>query len=147
VVKAVRRFTPILTPLLSNRPLCRAIAGASVIHLGLVSLHLPSWPCPLRHGLGMPCPGCGLTRGMMALMRGHWHQAIEIHAFAPLAIAVVAIIGYVSIAPAGHWRWMVQHCQHIERKTGASAALVTLFILYWLTRLFLFRKAFYHLVL
>jgi hypothetical protein len=84
---------------------------------------------------------------MMALMRGHWHQAIEIHAFAPLAIAVVAIIGYVSIAPAGHWRWMVQHCQHIERKTGASAALVTLFILYWLTRLFLFRKAFYHLVL
>jgi hypothetical protein len=146
-VNAVSLFTPILTPLLSNQFLCRAIAGAAAVHLSLVALGLPSWPCPIRHGLGVPCPGCGLTRAIKALAVGHWQQAIEIHAFAPLAAAVVTLIGYVSLAPAGHRRWILRHCTQIEQKTGLSVIVVTLFILYWFIRLLLFREAFYHWVL
>ncbi len=146
-MKTVRPFTPVLTPLLSNRTLCRAITGFSVVHLAIVSLGLPSWPCPIRHGLGLPCPGCGLTRAIKALGAGDWQQAMVIHAFAPLAAVVLILIGYISIAPVSHWRWILQRCKLAEQKTGLSALVVVLFIVYWLIRLLFFREAFYHWVL
>jgi hypothetical protein len=146
-VKAIRFSTPILAPLLSNRTLCRAIAGIAAVHLSLVALGLPSWPCPIRHGLGVPCPSCGLTRAIQALVVGNWQQAIAIHAFAPLAVIAVVLIGYAGVAPAGQrWR-IIRYCRQVEQKTGLSILLVTLFLLYWLLRWFLFRTAFYDLVL
>lgn len=145
-MKAIRFFTPILTPLLGNQLLCRAIAGAAAVHLSLVALGLPSWPCPIRHGLGLPCPGCGLTRAIKALAVGNWQRAIEIHAFAPLAVVAVALIGYASVAPARQRRWLIRYCRQVEQKTGLSLILTTLFMLYWLLRWLLFRNAFYDLV-
>ncbi|WP_404785531.1 DUF2752 domain-containing protein [Altericista sp. CCNU0014] len=146
-MKKIRFSTPILTPLLSNQPLCRAIAGASAVHLSLTALGLPSWPCPLRYGLGVPCPGCGLTRAIKSLAVGHWQQAMTVHAFAPLALIVVMSVGYASLAPVNHRRWIVRHCLQVERKTSLSFILTTLFLAYWLIRLSFFREAFYYLVL
>ena len=146
-VKTNRPFTLLLTPLLSNRTLCRVTLGFSMVHLAIVSLGLPSWPCPLRHGLGLPCPGCGLTRAIKALSVGDWQQAMAIHAFAPLAVVVLILMGYVSIAPAKHWQWIIKYCRLAEQKTHLSAAIITLFVAYWLIRLVFFREAFYYWVL
>lgn len=139
--------TPILAPLLQNRSLCRAIAGVAAAHVTLVYFGLPSWPCPIRHGLGFPCAGCGLTRAIKALIAGHWQQAFAIHAFAPLAIAAMGLMTYVSIAPASHRRWMVQRCQQIEQKSGLSVFLAIFFMVYWLIRLLVFREVLYHWVM
>lgn len=138
----MRPFT-LLALLLSNRTLCRAITGFSIVHLAIVSLGLPSWPCPLRHGLGLPCPGCGLTRAIKALGMGNWQQAMAIHAFAPLAAIVLILMGYISIAPVSHWRWTLRHCRLAEQKTHLSTLVIILFIVYWLIRLLFFREAFY----
>ena len=146
-MKTVRFFPPVLTPLLSNKKLCRAIAGFSIMHLAIVSLGLPSWPCPIRYGLGFPCPGCGLTRAIKALGMGNWQRSVATHAFAPLAALVLILIGYVSIAPVSHWDWILQRCRQIEQKTGLSVLFIMLFMVYWLVRLLFFRKAFYHWVL
>jgi hypothetical protein len=81
------------------------------------------------------------------LVLGDWHQAIVIHAFAPLAAVVLGLIGYVSLVPAAHRRWVVKICGQIEQKTGVSFFVITLFLTYWLMRFLFFRKAFYHLVL
>jgi hypothetical protein len=70
-----------------------------------------------------------------------------IHAFSPVAVAVLGLIGYVSVAPAAHRRWLVQHCGQIEQKTGLSFFVIVLFVAYWLIRFLFFREAFYHLVL
>lgn len=117
------------------------------MHLAIVSLGLPSWPCPIRYGLGLPCPGCGLTRAIKALGIGHWQQAIAIHAFAPLAVIVLILIGYISVAPANHWQWILQRCRLAEQNTGLSFLIIVFFIVYWLIRLLFFRKAFYYWVL
>lgn len=146
-MKRLSLLTPILAPLLQNRSLCRAVTGAAAVHLTLVSLSLPSWPCPIRHGLGIPCPGCGLTRAIKSLATGHWQQAFLLHAFAPLALAVIALMVYVSFAPTRHRHWIVRRCGQMEHKTGISAFFLVLFMVYWLIRLLLFREAFYHWVL
>ena len=31
--------------------------------------------CPVRHLLGIECPGCGGTRAFAALLVGHWREA------------------------------------------------------------------------
>ena len=46
--------------------------------------------CPLRGLVGLPCPGCGLTRAFCALSRGDLLSALNFHAFAlPLALLML----------------------------------------------------------
>ncbi len=35
--------------------------------------------CVWRNTLGVPCPGCGLTRAWLAFFEGNLHQAFEFH--------------------------------------------------------------------
>ncbi|WP_017304931.1 DUF2752 domain-containing protein [Spirulina subsalsa] len=35
--------------------------------------------CPLREFTGIPCPGCGLTRSLMAIAQGHLSQSLSYH--------------------------------------------------------------------
>ena len=38
---------------------------------------------------GLPCPLCGLTRGLFALAKGHWAAAVRFHPLSPLALAMI----------------------------------------------------------
>ncbi len=55
-------------------------------------------PCPLRTLTGIPCPLCGMTRGVTALVHGHLSAAFSFNpgAFAAVAIAIVLLVA---------WRW------------------------------------------
>ena len=57
--KTIRKIlsTPLLTPLVENRPFRITSASVAGTHLGLVVLGLPSWQCPIRYGLGVPVLG------------------------------------------------------------------------------------------
>jgi hypothetical protein len=73
-----------------------AIAGAFAL---IVAARLPI--CPMAGVLGIPCPGCGLTRATLALFQGDVRRALGFHplapVIAPLFIAAVAnaALGYV----------------------------------------------------
>jgi Protein of unknown function (DUF2752) len=81
------------------------------IFAGIVLLRLPF--CPLASVLGVPCPGCGLTRATLALAHGDLKHALELHplvlVLAPLFIWAMssAAISYVrgprSAGPARIW--------------------------------------------
>jgi Protein of unknown function (DUF2752) len=145
-VKKAILFTPVLAPLLLNRPMCNAITGVAAIHLTLVATGLPGWQCPIRYGMGLPCPGCGLSRAIKALVSGHVAEAIAIHAFAPLALGVLMLILFTVLGSLTQHSRMIQRIQKIE-STGVSAILVVVFMLYWLARLLFFREALYQLVM
>lgn len=74
-----------------------ALAIASVPIVGGVVLNwgvtIPFLGCPLVRYTGIPCPGWGLTRSVMATMRGDFQQAIAYHLFGPLIL-----IGFVIVA-------------------------------------------------
>ena len=44
--------------------------------------NLPDWClCPSMRFLGLPCPGCGLTRSFCAISHGAFHQAWDFNPF------------------------------------------------------------------
>lgn len=48
------------------------------------------WPiCPTKNFLGIPCPGCGMTRALRAFLLGRWSAALVLH---PLVFPFVALV-------------------------------------------------------
>lgn len=51
------------------------------------------WQCPFKWVTGLPCPGCGTTRGFLALMHGHVCEAVmQQNAFALIELPALLII-------------------------------------------------------
>ncbi|MBI2213207.1 MAG: DUF2752 domain-containing protein [Acidobacteria bacterium] len=48
--------------------------------------------CLFRHWTGVPCPGCGVTRSIAALVRGDVSRAFHLHPLAPIAAAEAGIL-------------------------------------------------------
>jgi hypothetical protein len=46
--------------------------------------------CPTAFFWGVPCPGCGLTRATLALLQGHFAQALAYH---PLVLVFAPLFG------------------------------------------------------
>ena len=60
--------------------------------------------CPFRLLTGLPCPMCGMTRGIASLLRGRWPDAVAYHAFSPLVAAGLAAWILVELGQAaGLW--------------------------------------------
>jgi Protein of unknown function (DUF2752) len=127
--------------LLRSRPATALLAGIAALQLGLTAFGLPGWPCPLLHGLGIPCPGCGLSRATIELLRGQWRAALSHHAFAPLLLAATLVIGGTSLLPERFRLALICGIERLERRTGLTALVLTGLVLYWIARLTFAREA------
>ena len=59
------------------------------------------WCAPLAAGIPVcgfhwltsrPCPLCGMTRALAALLHGHWSEALRLHALSPLALPLILAV-------------------------------------------------------
>ena len=73
--------------------------AALVLVLGAAYFQLPIG-CPFKMLTGIPCPGCGGTRALIALLHGHLIEAIMTN---PLSIVVII---FALIAPI----WLFIDC-------------------------------------
>lgn len=138
---------PVIASLLENRTTGVIIVGGAVLHGALVVLGLPSWQCPIRHGLGIPCPGCGLSRAMAALLHGDWRTSFTYHAFAPLFLAAFVLMAVVTVLPSPQRQAAINRIGLVERRTKITTVLLIVFVLYWLARLVFYREAFINLIM
>lgn len=65
--------------------------GAVVAGLTLLASGAPL--CPAAGWLGIPCPGCGLTRATVALATGDWQTAFRLHPLVGFVIPVLSWLG------------------------------------------------------
>ncbi|MDQ6617214.1 MAG: DUF2752 domain-containing protein [Actinomycetota bacterium] len=76
--------------------------GAAMLALGVALPHLPGnpgLPCPLRSATGVPCPFCGLTTSVKAVMRGDGHSAWAANPF-----GLVIVVFAVALVLRPRWR-------------------------------------------
>lgn len=78
------------------------IAPLSILFV-FIAFDLPI--CPFRIGLGVPCPGCGLTRATLAGVTGDLHGMLHFHPLAPIVTPLVVftvsrgILAYAGVIP------------------------------------------------
>lgn len=51
-------------------------------------------PCPIRAVTGLLCPGCGVTRMCLALLRGDWGAAWEAN---PVLLILLPVLGLLAV--------------------------------------------------
>jgi hypothetical protein len=121
--------------------ICAAAALQSVLVLG----GAPGWPCPLAKGLGIPCPGCGLSRAIAALLRGDWQASFASHALAPVILIALVLLAFATLLPEGPSSALAARVEAFERRTGLAAIFSISLLGYWLVRLLFFPEAFIRL--
>lgn len=136
----------LLTSLLASPSLCAWMLGAGAVHVVLAATPLGGWQCPFHQATGWPCPGCGLGRASVLLLRGEVGESLRLHAFAGLMLVVLGALG------AGLWPGRVGAAvraavRRIEERTWLVPASLAALILYWLARLALDAASFRRLVL
>lgn len=70
-------------------------AAAAVLHLWVPGSGPETSFCFSRRVLGLPCPGCGLTRAFAHLAKGEWPAALAAHPLAPVLAAEIVLLWLV----------------------------------------------------
>ena len=129
------RFPAIFAPLLRERTVCLGMLGVCA---GLVVANrfgLSLWKCAFREVTGLPCPGCGLTRGMSALLRGRIQEAAEWNPFTPLFALAAVIMVVTSMLPEARRLRMIEGITALERRTGFVVITLAALFIYGLWRM------------
>ena len=137
---------PIFSSLIQDRVVGSVLLSAAGLQLGMFVLNLPTWPCPFLHVTGIPCPGCGLTRAIVALLEGDWQSALTLHAYAPIFVVAIVLIACATLLPSKPRNWFMTQFELVERRTGITAILLIGLVVYWLIRLLFFPEAFINLI-
>jgi hypothetical protein len=109
-----------------------AIFAAAVV---AVALRVPL--CPIAIITHHPCPGCGLTRAALALMRGDVSAALHFHPLGPIVVPLIgAGLAYnvVRYLRTGSW-WAAESLRTRWVTVIAGALFVALFGV-WVARFF-----------
>ena len=59
--------------------LCGLAVLAMLFAGAYLSASILGWGCPVQHFTGVPCPGCGLSRALFALLRLDFAAAFRYH--------------------------------------------------------------------
>lgn len=120
--------------LIEQRSLGWGLFGGGVLYLLLKLLGwLPS-QCPFRTVTGLPCPGCGLTRASMALLRGDWKAAFAYHAFVGVFVILWAVVALGLVMPLPMRERYVMTINRFEHRTRWALWFGVILVLYTLTR-------------
>lgn len=131
-----------LASLLRDRRVSLGVAAVAVLQVAGVASGVGGWPCAVKGALGIPCPGCGLTRATIALLRGDFALAFGTHAFAPVLLLGLAALAVAGLLPAARREAFASFVGRFERRTKAAYLLFAALFLYWSVRMLFLPGAF-----
>ena len=137
----------VLTKLVKDRAVCITITSFAAVQTGLTYLGIDGWICPFRHYMGCPCPGCGLTRASVAMVKGDFKEMLAYHALAPFFMIGLIAIAFGAFLPNQQRERLISLVERIEVKTGLGIAFCAVLMTYWLVRLLFFTNSYMNLVM
>lgn len=105
-----------------------------VIYGMLAILHIPLPPCPWLSTTGLPCPGCGMTRSVFALLQGDWAGSLRANALAWIALVFWMVVTAGLLAPARHRPAVAAAIGRWEQRTRWALWFGLALLAYTLTR-------------
>lgn len=126
---------PVLGSLLETRRACVVLAVVLVLQLVSAGAGVSVYQCPILKLSGVPCPGCGLSRGAVATLLIDPAGVVWWNAFGPAALGAVLLILVSGLLPEQPRRALVSRVAWVERKTGVTNTVFILLWLYWVGRL------------
>lgn len=135
---------PVIASMLRSRAMCAGLVGLLGLQVALSAAGVRFMDCHLLKTTGVPCPGCGLTRGAVATARLDLHAVWHFNVFGPLALLVVGLMFLGAVLPNRQRLALASVVGTIERKTGITNSCFILLWVYWLARLALIGQALGH---
>ncbi len=125
---------PICAEILRPRvvALCIAAMGAAQLSASTVGWGIR---CPFHALTGLPCPGCGLTRSVLALLHGNFAQSIALHPFGPLLFFALLASILLAFLPEFIRGKILRWLAILESRTAFAPVLTAMFMLLWMVRL------------
>lgn len=121
--------------LIRDRRLGLAMAGGGLLYFALTRYGWDVMPCPSMQVLGLPCPGCGMTRSCLSLLRGDWAASWRLNPFGPVFAVFWAIVG-AGVAMPQPWRGKFADCiGRLEQRSRWAGWVAGGLAIYGLTRL------------
>ncbi|MFL6230269.1 MAG: DUF2752 domain-containing protein [Pyrinomonadaceae bacterium] len=118
----------------------RALAAATSARVFVLGRELP-WGCLFRRAFGVPCPACGMTRGVLLTLHGHVADALRLNPAAPALTLGVLLFAlamiFVAVYQRAHAPLEVGRL-HARVRQGVRAyalALVAILLVHWLVEL------------
>jgi len=136
------RHDTTLASLLSDRRAALVLTVVAAAQIAAVATGVGGWPCPIKLAFGIPCPGCGLTRATISLLRGDFAKAFGLHAFAPVVLLGLAALAVAAILPTERREAFAELVRRFERCTKADYVVLAAMLLYWSVRLLFMPGAF-----
>jgi hypothetical protein len=84
------------------------IVGVAVYYTYFIVFHSDEPNCIIKHTLGVPCPGCGMSRATLYLMTFQWKLAFSYHPLVflmPFIVLVLLLRGLSPISTLYHSKW------------------------------------------
>jgi hypothetical protein len=120
---------------MEQRGIVLVLGGIAVMQIAATSLGFGFWQCPIKAVTGKPCPVCGMSAAISALIKGDWRESLQLHAFAPVFLLAFMVFILTAIAPGDIRLRIIQSVKLVERKTGIGLFLLLALLIYWLVRL------------
>lgn len=93
--------------------------------------------CLFRWVFGVDCPGCGITRSVMALLNGDVIGAFRLHPAGPLVVSLIAIIvAYLLLALFTRFRGL-EWRKEVQAFTGIEMLAFSALVIGWIGKGFL----------
>lgn len=93
--------------------------------------------CIFRATTGLPCPGCGLTRSIIAAVHGHLDVSFFHHRLGPLTLIYIFLQFVFSLFYLSIPKWRAPLSRHIKFLHKGIVFLAVLFLLNWILTLIL----------
>jgi hypothetical protein len=126
--------------LLAQLVALRAVATATPEQVFVFGREL-AWGCLFQRAFGVPCPICGMTRGVLLTLHGHVTDALRVNPAAPVLTLGVVLFAlamiFVALYQRTHAPLQVGKLHARVRVTARAyaLALVTLLLAHWLIEL------------
>ena len=126
--------TPLYAEIIAPRvgAICIAAAGAAQLGASCFGFGMP---CSFHSITGLPCPGCGLTRSVLALLQGHVKDSLLLHPFGPVLLCGLGLALLAAVLPGRLQRRFVGAVAAVERQTGVTMWVLTLLLVLWGVRI------------